>query len=127
MAAQSLLVTCLREKSTRFNVEHMKMCRIRIKNLTNKYNIYMKNKISNTRKAIHFLYALLALALLVGCNKKNVFIGDVYEDSHMINIMITVPVELIEVNDTLFFMVKNDTMYTCGNKYGNLYMRRHKY
>lgn len=87
----------------------------------------MKNKNLNTRKARHFLCALVVLVLLVGCNKKNVFIGEVYEGSHMINIHMVIPVELMEINDTLFFMVKNDTMYICGNKHGNLYMRRYKY
>lgn len=53
-------------------------------------------------------------------------IGTVFENTPIVIVNFIFPADgLMEVGDTLFFITKNDTVFTCSNKkHGNLYMRR---
>ena len=64
--------------------------------------------------------------LLFSCHDdSNEFRGVVYED-HMITMFIILPTNLLNVGDTLFFVVKNDTVIFAQTDKGEIYMRRYK-
>ena len=76
------------------------------------------------------IYLLCCYAFLIGrgYDEKQVFIGDVSTSPKFVcYIQFMMPHDLIEVGDTLFFILKNDTVFSAQTKSGEIYMRRHSF
>lgn len=53
-------------------------------------------------------------------------IGHTYEEQ-IINVAFYLYTDQLEINDTLFFIVKHDSIISCETKHEKLYLRRYKY